>query len=215
MKEVLKQKGKDFILAILAGISISIGGVANLCSGNKIAGALFFCLGLFMVLTLGFNLFTGKVCYIFEKKINLLTIWLGNFAGAFLTGLVLRQTRLSAALANAEVVAATKGNDKLLSLFVLAIFCNILIYVAVEGFNKGKDPIEKYLSLIFGVSVFVLCGFEHCVADMFYFSYAWAWNWHNLLALLIITLGNCVGALLIPSLRLLLKRLEPKKESTI
>lgn len=57
-----------------------------------------------------------------------------------------------------------------MSLFILGIFCNLLIFVAVDGFKENPHEIGKYLSLFFGVSVFIICGFEHCVADMFYFS---------------------------------------------
>ena len=91
--------------------------------------------------------------------------------------------------------------DSLISLFVLGIFCDILIYIAVEGYNKNPHEVGKYLSLLFGVAVFIRCGTEHCVADMYYFSMAGMWNGRTLLCLLVITLGNACGGVLFPLLR--------------
>ena len=88
-----------------------------------------------------------------------------------------------------------------MSLFVLAVFCNVLIYLAVEGFQKNPHEVGKYLSLFLGVTVFVLCGFEHCVADMFYFSMAGAWGGQALADLLLISAGNALGGILVPAAR--------------
>ena len=59
----------------------------------------------------------------------------------------------------------------------------------------------KYLSLFFGVMVFILCGYEHCVADMFYFTAAGVWSVDTVLRLVVITLGNAVGGVLFPLVR--------------
>ncbi len=71
----------------------------------------------------------------------------------------------------------------------------------MDGFAKNPHEIGKYLSLFFGVMVFILSGFEHCVANMFYFSVAAMWTGKTLLYVLVMTLGNSVGGLLIPLLR--------------
>lgn len=194
----------NFVLAVLAGVSISIGGAVFLSLDNKVLGAVFFCVGLFMVCTLGLNLFTGKVCALPNQPTPaylgfLGLVWLGNLAGAELTALLLRATRVGAAMAEkAAGMAAAKTGDSLPSLFILGIFCNILIYLAVESYQKNPHPIGKYLGLMFGVTVFILAGFEHCVADMFYFAMAGAWDLRTLLCLVVITLGNGVGGVLFP-----------------
>lgn len=184
------------INAIFAGISISIGAIAFLSSNNLIIGALFFCVGLFIILNFNFNLYTGKLCYIFSNKpaysIKLLIIFIGNFIGTNLTAFLLRFTRLISLKEKCTLLASNKLNDSLISLFILAVLCNILIYIAVEGF-KSKNIITQYLSLFFGVSVFVLCGFEHSIADMFYFAFAEIYSAKMFLALFIIALGNLVG----------------------
>lgn len=190
----------DFLKAIPAGVSISFGGVAYLACENKIVGALFFALGLFLILMFNFNLFTGKVCYLFEKRpnyiLNLCCIWLGNFVGALATGLFVRLTRLFNLTEKCLSLVNTKLNDSLLSIFILAIFCNILIFVAVHGFNNFKTELLRVLALFFGVSVFVLCGFEHCVANMFYFTFAGVWNAKSIMCLFVTTAGNICGGLI-------------------
>lgn len=197
---------KTYIFGILAGVSISIGGTVFLSLDDKVLGAVFFTVGLFTVCTFGFDLFTGKVCYVFERDfsyaVGLIFMWVGNFTGAWLTAAAERLTRIGPALQEkAAAMCAVKAGDSLLSLFILGILCDILIYIAVDGFNKNPHEIGKYLSLFFGVTVFILCGTEHCVADMYYFSVAGMWNGHTLLCLLVITLGNAFGGVLLPLAR--------------
>jgi len=196
---------KTLLYAILAGLVIGIGGAAFLSLDSKVLGALFFTVGLFAICTFGFNLFTGKVCYVFENDaayaLNLITIWVGNLIGTWLTALLLRTTRIAAISEKAVQMCQVKLGDSLWSIFVLAIFCNILIFIAVDGYKNNPHELGKYLSLFFGVMVFILCGFEHCVANMFYISMAGMWSGRAILMILINTLGNAVGGLLIPVIR--------------
>lgn len=197
---------KAFVLAILAGISIALGGLVFLSVDNKVIGAALFTVGLFTVCTFGLNLFTGKVCYVFQNDANyalmLPVIWLGNLVGTGLTALCASLTRAAPALAEkAQALCQAKLTDNLGSLFFLGILCNIFIYIAVEGFKNNPHELGKYLSLLFGVMVFILCGTEHCVADMFYFWMGGVWNGHAILCILVITLGNAAGGVLFPLLR--------------
>ena len=106
-----------------------------------------------------------------------------------------------------------KLSDSFLSLFFLGILCNILIYIAVEGYGKIQHETGKYLALLFGVMVFILCGTEHCVADMFYFWMAGAWSGKAVAAILAITAGNCVGGVLLPLLRMAAAPAAPKSKN--
>lgn len=194
---------KDLLYAVLAGVFISIGGCVFLSCENKVVGALLFTIGLFVIVTNGFNLFTGKVCYVFDNPVSYIftcaLIWLGNLVGTFAAAEALLLTRIGDVISKkAETICKAKTDDGYLSLFILGFFCNILIYVAVDGYKNNKSDLGKYLSLFFGVSVFILCSFEHCVADMFYFTVARAWDADSLLALLVITLGNILGGIFIP-----------------
>ena len=206
---------KTFVGGILAGISIAVGGTVFLSLDNKVLGALFFTVGLFAVCTFGFNLYTGKVCYVFdndrEYALGLPVIWLGNLCGAFLTAAAERATRIGPALAEkAAALCSVKLGDGLASIFLLSVFCNVLIWLAVEGFKNNPHPAGKYLSLFFGVTVFILCGFEHCVANMYYFSMAGMWTWKTLGWVLVMTAGNSVGGVIFPLLRKIQRKQTPK-----
>ena len=197
---------KIFISAVLAGVCISIGGTVFLSLDNKVLGALMFTVGLFTICTFGFHLFTGKVCYVFENgrdyALALPVIWLGNLCGTVLTAFLESLTRIGPALQEkAAALCAAKLGDGIGSVFLLAVLCNILIYIAVDGFGKNPHELGKYLSLLFGVMVFILCSFEHCVANMYYFSIAGAWSLKTLGYVLVMTLGNAVGGVLIPLFR--------------
>jgi len=206
---------KTFVYGLLAGVSVAIGGAAYLSLDNKVLGAAFFTVGLFVICTYGFNLFTGKVCYVFENNgkyaLNLIPIWLGNLVGTWLTASLFRATRIAAISEKAVGMCQVKLGDSLWSIFILAVFCNILIFIAVDGFKNNPHELGKYLSLFFGVMVFILCGFEHCVANMFYISAAGMWSGEALLFILVNTLGNAAGGVLIP----LTRRLLTGKEKTV
>ena len=199
-----------FLNAVLAGVCISLGALAYLSIESKVAGSLFFFVGLFAVCTNGFSLFTGKVAYVFERdwsfRLDIPIIWIGNLVGTALMGTLTRMTRLSAVVERAMAVTDTKLSDDMLSIFILAIFCNLLIFVAVDGFARNPHEIGKYIALLFGVCCFVVCGFEHCVANMFYFTAAGAWSGHAVLYVLIMTLGNSVGGVILPLSRKLIEK---------
>lgn len=194
---------KDLLSAVLAGVCIAMGGIAYLSIENTVAGALFFCLGLFVILTHSLNLFTGKVCFALDEKpryiLTLAVIYIGNLIGAAGTGLLVSVTRIGERLGQrAADICSAKTGDGVLSLFILGILCNVLIYVAVWGYRENKHDVGKYLALMFGVAAFVVCGFEHCVANMFYFTVAGAWGADAVICLIAVTAGNIVGGLLFP-----------------
>ena len=202
---------KTFIGAVLACMAIAIGGLAFLSVDSKVLGSALFTVGLFTVCTMGLNLFTGKVCYVFQNDrdyaLALPVIWIGNLAGTGLIALFAGLTRNAPALAEkAAGMCQVKLDDNLVSLFFLGILCNILIYIGVEGYKNIPHEIGKYLALLFGVMVFILCGTEHCVADMFYLWIGGSWNARAVACILAITLGNAVGGVLFPLLRSLQNR---------
>lgn len=198
-----------FLSALLAGVCIALGGAVFLSVENRVVGAVLFTVGLFTICVFGLHLFTGKVCYVFDRDvgyaIDLIFVWLGNLAGTFLAAWAMGLTRIGPALAQrAGELCQVKLADSPVSLFVLAIFCNVMIYIAVEGFHAAPHDLGRYLALFLGVPVFILCGFEHCVADMYYFSAAHAWSGKTFVCLLVMTAGNAVGGVLFPLLRRLL-----------
>lgn len=202
----MKKHLATFIYAVAAGFCVGIGGCVYLALLNvsKTLGAFLFTVGLFTICSFGFNLYTGKVCYLFDNKpsylLTLLIIWAGNLVGAGGTGYLISLTRLGEGFTDAaQSLCVAKTNDSLLSLFILGIICNVLIYIAVEGYKSIQHGTGKYLALIFGVMVFILIGSEHSVADMFYFAAAGQlFAPKALLCLGVITLGNAVGGWLLP-----------------
>ena len=205
-----------FLKAILAGFCIGLGGVVflGLMPTNKPLGAFLFAIGLFTICTHGFNLFTGKACYILENKPaylgTLVVIWVGNLIGALCMAALMHCTRVSGAYTEAaQTLVAAKNGDSLGSLFVLGMLCNVLIYIAVDGYKSNPHEIGKYIALIFGVAVFILAGTEHSVADMFYYAAAGElFTGEGILRLVIISLGNVVGGLILPGIKLLAKKCE-------
>lgn len=198
---------KTFLKAVVAGAFIGIGGSVYLLVESKVVGALLFSVGLFAICTMGYNLFTGKVCYALDNKpsyiLDLIVIWIGNLVGTISLSILLSFTRIYASLNEKALnLVSVKFADEPISLLVLGIMCNILIYLAVDGYKNNPHELGKYLSIIFGVSVFILCGFEHCVADMYYISIANAWTYaHAIECIIIVTIGNIIGGLLLPIIK--------------
>ena len=193
-------KFKLFLSAFLAGLCITFGGAVYLLAESKILGAFLFTIGLFAICTMGFHLYTGKVCYLLDNKVSylldIIIIWLGNLAGTFVGAKLQLLTRYGASLTkSAATICQTKLSDNLLSIFVLAMLCNAMIYFSVDEFKTNKHELGEYLALFFGVVVFILCGFEHCIANMYYFTLASAWSLRTLGYLLVMTVGNAIGGI--------------------
>ena len=199
----MKKNIKMFLLSIGAGLAISIGGTVYLSVDNKIIGSLLFAVGLYAIVLNGLFLYTGKVGYLVDQSdkieyLGLLAItWLGNLAGTWIGAVAVLNTRIQGIRENAVGICETKLADGPLSIFLLAIFCGILMYIAVDGFREKENPLILFIC----VSVFILSGFEHCIANMFYFSIAGAWSLKTIVYLIIMTLGNSLGGVLIPSLK--------------
>lgn len=212
-----------FVYAVLAGLCIGLGGtvflrVKDLFPGANVVAALLFTVGLFTICTRGYNLFTGKACYMFDNKpdylLLLLVIWLGNLLGCMLLAGVENLTGICGAESGINVTAAAMVESKMASgysnLFLLGIICNILIYIAVNGFANNPHELGKYLSLFFGVLVFILSGTEHSIADMYYWAVSgvlYSNPGQSLLCLVMVSLGNVVGGVFLPLCEKLYKKL--------
>ena len=149
-----------------------------------------FSLGLLSICVTGQYLFTGKVSYS-NKKFFLFTILVGNFIGSAGFGWIIRHLRPDF-VEKASNLCLKKISEGF-TVIPLGILCNILIYFAVEGFKKGY-----VILLIFCVMGFILCGFEHCIANMFYFSVAGIFDFGYILLNII---GNAIGGILVFKLR--------------
>ena len=198
------QNFKEIIKAILAGGAISLGGLAFICCQNQIIGSLFFVVGLFLVLVANLNLFTGKICYIcdnpkLEFVETLIVVYLGNLIGCYIFGSLLQISKFTDLATIFKATLDARMNRQWYEIIILGVFCNLCIFIAVKGYSQNKEIWKKILSLFFGVSVFVLCGFEHCVADMFYITFCQSWSIKSVGFILLVTLGNIIGGFLCSS----------------
>ena len=199
----MQKMADKWLRAILAGFMIGAGGTLFLSVENRYMGSFLFGIGLFTILVFKLSLFTGKVGYAVQEKpaylVDLAIIWAGNLIGTVGVGLMMLQTRSAAALTEkAAAICNTKLDDGLVSIFVLSIFCGVMMFLAADNFKKAENAMQKNIGIFLPVMVFILCGFEHCVANMFYFTGAQAWSEKAVVYLLVMSLGNSVGAFIFP-----------------
>lgn len=185
-------KLKLFVLAMFAGAFVALGaafftvvmGDGNLgFAAQRLLGGLVFCLGLELVLLCGAELFTGNALMVLGKvsgKIgwrgiayNWAMVWLGNFAGALLMVALIFGSNLQAlnsgAVGDAMVsIAAGKISPSWGTLFCKGVLCNMLVCLAVWIGFGARTTVDKVVGVILPVSAFVVMGFEHCVANMFF-----------------------------------------------
>lgn len=183
------QEGLNFILkSILAGVLIALAGWAFLQIDSKTVGSLVFGVGLVAVIILQANLYTGKIGYLDNKNkiIGLLIMLITNIVVAFLIGLLYKAT------IRPSMIMDAKLNKTWYRVLVDGIGCGACIYIAVEGYKQTKS----FVPVILGVMAFILAGFEHCVADAFYYG-ASELTWKGLGYIGLIILGNTIGSLLI------------------
>ena len=199
-KENIKESISILLKGTYAGIMIGIGGTIYLSVANQVVGAVLFAIGLLTICVYKMNLYTGMIGYILENKLGylktLIFTLLGNLLGTNITALLILNTRISNIGIRAREMAIIKISDNYLSIFILSVFCGILMYIAVNNFKKGEDSIIKYLSIFICVVVFILCGFEHCIANMYYISLAKVWSFKSVISMLFMILGNSSGAII-------------------
>ena len=183
--------------SILAGLLISLAGIAYLNCPDKIVGSLLFSLGLISILILEAKLFTGVIGYVNSKRsiLDSLLILVFNLVAATIVGLIYR--------CGSDAAASIAGSK--LSIFseswwltgLKSIGCGAAIYLAVEGYKKSKSLIP----VILGVMTFILAGWNHCIADCFYMA-AGSSSVLAIPYLLVVIVGNSIGSLLIRFLQL-------------
>lgn len=221
---------KTVLLGIYAGLAIALGGLLNIVSNTyfggagKIVGSLLFPIGLTLVCFLGLNLFTGKIGYLFDNKKNgyigfLGLVYLGNIIGSLVFGFLALAIfknvepiyeKVTAIASNKANIENFMGGVKLLAGGVL---CGALVYLAVFFYKTFKNVILKVVGIFIPIALFVYFGFDHCVANMFYFTFAFSFaNPFSYLNIALATLGNSVGAIVLNSLVKSVKTLFGKKQ---
>lgn len=179
-----------FIRAVAAGVMIGIAGAVYLAVGPPL-GAILFSLGLILICARGYNLYTGKIGYIKEPK-DAIDMWIyigGNALGTLLVAAT--QT-----ISTTDLITTKLAMPWWLTL-IKAIGCGILMYLAVDIYKQGYrtyDQATRYIGIIVCIPAFILAGFEHSIADMFYIWLGGIYNWRILEFICIVILGNAIGA---------------------
>ena len=188
---------------VLAGLMVSIGGAELLSCENRIAGAVLFSVALLAICYFGFNLYTGKVGFLLRchSKAELSSTFLGllgNLLGTLIAGLLIAAAL--PALREAALTACEKRLAQLpLQTLLRGFFCGVLMYTAVWIYREKKS----ISGIVFCIPVFILSGFEHSIADVFYFSAAGLYSVRSFVFILLVVLGNSLGGLCIPAIQAL------------
>ncbi len=172
--------------SLLAGILIGLGAYGFLALGG-IPGAVIFAFGLIGVVLSGTPLYTGRAGIMSDIP-SLVKIWLFNILGCVLIGLMVVALGGEPAERATTVVAGRLAQGPWRS-FLRAIGCGAIIDIAVWLYREKQN----ILPVIFGVPLFILCGFYHSIADVVYLVAAWNWDWAILWYYPAIVLGNYAG----------------------
>ena len=185
--------------SIFAGICIGTAGFGFLASGiqaetyGSLVGAILFSLGLLAVVGYKLKLYTGTAGFIEKNQVGeLFLILLGNIIGCLCLALLARVSPMDIQGA-AQNILELRLRTGALRCGLLGIGCGFLMTTAVTFARQ-----EKYLPLLFGVPLFIVCGFTHCVADAFYYlcvpvAFMKAHALHILGVYACIVIGNLIG----------------------
>ncbi|XMB85229.1 formate/nitrite transporter family protein [Mycoplasmatota bacterium WC44] len=222
--KINKSNMKTFIGSVLAGIFISLGAIGyfnvvpHIDSSMKglavFLGGVCFSIGLILVVVAGADLFTGNALTtlgMFDKRYkfkavlkNWLIVLLGNIVGAMFMGFLVAKAHVitGVELEYLEKVVTSKITKDIPTLLASGILCNIIVALLVWMVYGCKTVTDKVMISVVGIIVFVVAGFEHVVANAFYF-YAYLFNQSNLLDLtlqggflynfVIVAIANCIG----------------------
>ena len=183
--------GKMILLGIMAGAFIALGGatsstavhsISDVGLARTLAGAIF-PVGLMMIVFVGGELFTGNCLItmaVLDKKVklsqmlrNLVVVYFSNLVGALIVDLLIVYSGnldYTNGLLGAYTikVAIAKANIDPVKGVVSGILCNVLVCMAILMAGAAKDIAGKVWAIFFPIWAFVVGGFEHCVANMFY-----------------------------------------------
>lgn len=194
--------------SIFAGICIAISAYAYVCTSlvtDPLFGAIIFSMALTYICTREYDLYTGKIGNLMpiirdisygEKYkrdfiFNLVIMVIANIVTAYAIGFIFGFINPSA-----ESYCVNLFNDKLVLgypvIFLESAFCGIVLYLAIKCYSK-----IGVIALLMGVVTFIVCGFEHSIANAAYLGISTQFDVHTLAIILISILGNTVGSLIV------------------
>ena len=172
--------------SIMAGILIGLGACGFLALGG-LTGAIIFAFGLIGVVFTGIPLYTGRAG-VMTSIPGIIKVWWWNVVGAMAVGLVVAAIGGSMAESAYNTVAAHVAQGPWRG-FLRAVGCGLVIDLSVWFYRSSKSLVP----VLFGIPLFIVCGFYHSIADVVYIFGAWKWDIDLLWFYPIIVIGNYVG----------------------
>ena len=174
--------------------------------GNFISSAMF-SIGLILVCVFKMLLYTGKIGLIFEENqsikfyISLLIMVIFNILSAGIFGYIINRIfkKCSAFINLINTVAQSKNNlqttNDYIKCFIQGLFCGACVHAGVRGYATIKNKYKGIFTIVWFVCMFVYSGFQHCIANSFYFACANQFKSKSFINVLICILGNSLGTL--------------------
>lgn len=203
----LNSIGAGAVLSLAAATAVIAGGPAASPEWAALIKAVIFPIGLILIIMANLSLFTGNIysygacvangCNKWQALGLLVISWFGNLIGSIWVAYGVRISISGFDLHAIERVANIKVLIPYPQLFVLAVFCNMLVCYAVSMARRNTGVL-KLFGIFFPIFLFVFFGFEHSIADMFYMLFVEKFSVQNYLAFLgIATAGNIIGGVLV------------------
>ena len=175
--------------ALLSGILIGLGSAGYLAVGG-IPGAVIFAFGLIGVVIFEVPLYTGKAGVLkLNESWTLIGIWFWNVIGCILIGLLVKYAGSDTSIANAMTIVDGRFEAGWVKSLLRSIGCGMIIDLSVYQFRKSGSLIP----ILFGVPLFILCGFYHSIADVVYLTVSWRWSPEIYWYYPVIVIGNYIG----------------------
>lgn len=183
--------GKMILLGMMAGAFVALGGAASSTAMHgiediglaRMAAGVIFPVGLMMIVFVGGELFTGNCLIVLDvlgKRVSvgacgrdLAVVYLSNLAGALIVDILLffsGNLDFSDGMLGAFAIKVAVGKIEISPMEGIAsgILCNTLVCVSILMAGAAKDITGKVWAIFFPIFAFVVGGFEHCIANMFY-----------------------------------------------
>ena len=175
--------------ALLSGILIGLGSAGYLAVGG-IPGAIIFAFGLIGVVVFEAPLYTGQAGVLKLNELWILfRIWFWNVIGCILIGLLVKYAGSDTSIANATTIVDGRFEAGWVKGLLRAIGCGLIIDLSVYQFRKSRS----FIPILFGVPLFILCGFYHSIADVVYLTASWRWSPEICWYYPVIVIGNYIG----------------------
>lgn len=189
--------------SILASIMISIGCVAYISCSSIIVGSFLFSFGLLTICYFNINLYTGVAGNLYFhlknkdkiKVLSILYIWIFNIVSMVVISFLFKFTLSQEKIEIISNIASKKLSQNFFEILLFSFFCGIIIYIVVT--------IRKPIYIIIGIMIFLICGYEHSIADIFYIiinKNLFEVIFESIAFILLVSFGNLIGANLFPIL---------------